>query len=385
MDTVLVRYSEIGTKSQRVQRRMHDRLTSRVEERLSFAGLSADVSQIPGRIVIITDSPDKVAQMVSDLPGVASTSPTIRTDPTIEAVAQATDHLTIGDRFGVRGNVAGHHPFSSSDINQDVGAYIQNQTDASVDLESPTTWIEIDIRDDAGFVFTDRYPGPGGFPIGSQDQLVALISGGIDSPVASYLAMTRGSDIIPVYAYNRPIAAGDHLARFEEVLSQLRSIHPGKSWYYQKVDMKSINEQLLDIDRGRMILHRIILFRVAEHIATQTGSAGIVTGESIGQKSSQTVANLQRTSAAIDVPVHRPLLTMTKEEITEEARSLGTFKTAAVNAACQTLAPEHPATRLSDEDFTRLRNRVDLDGLVATAIDSIERIELAEPEDRTGN
>jgi thiamine biosynthesis protein ThiI len=119
---------------------------------------------------------------------------------------------------------------------------------------------------------------------------------------------------------------------------------------------------------------------VAEHIADREGLAGIVTGESLGQKSSQTAANLAVTAGTVDLPVHRPLLTEPKEQTTERARELGTLEAAQVNAACRTIAPETPATAMDPDRFADLAREVGLDDLVETATERTERVALPDED-----
>jgi thiamine biosynthesis protein ThiI len=379
MDHVLVRYSEIGTKSRPVASRMHSRLRDRVAERLAYEGLAPDhVTTVPGRILVATDAAAAAAPALAELPGVASTSPAQRTATKFDAVADATDDLEVDSPFAVRANTAGKQPWTSEELERELGGHVQSRTGADVDLEDPATTVEVDVRDEGAFVFAERHEGPGGFPVGSQEPLVALISGGIDSPVAAYAAMTRGSDIEPVYFYNKPFAAGDHLVRFESALSKLVRMHPAKTWRYHRVDLEPVNEALAAVGTGRMVLHRRVLFRVAEHVAAETGAVGLVTGEAIGQKSSQTAANLALTSAAVETPIHRPLLTVGKDESVRRARALGKFEDAVVDSACRSIAPDHPTPRLGADKLAGLEERVDLDGLVAAALDGLKVVELGE-------
>ena len=213
-------------------------------------------------------------------------------------------------------------------------------------------------------------------PVGVSDSLAALVSGGIDSPVAAHEVMTRGSNITPIYFYNKPIAAEDHLLRLESVLKSLERFHPSKKWEYFVVDMEEVNNELMEIGRGRMLLHRKIMFEVSEKIAEKEGLSGLVTGEAIGQKSSQTPENLEFTSSSVDKPILRPLITSKKSSITERARSIGTFEDASINSACSTMAPDNPATSMSDNDLRKLEEKVDIEELVQKAIDSAEKRKL---------
>lgn len=375
MEYVLVRYAEIGTKSRGVQLEMLTRLRDRIAERLTYESLPGDPELIRGRIRIDTSEPSDVARVAAELPGVASTSPVIGTDHETAAIRRAADRFDVGDTFAIDANTAGDHTFDSQELNRTVGAHIDDTTDATVDLDDPDTRIEIDVRDAGVYVFTTRYPGPGGFPVGSQAPVAALISGGIDSPVAAYQAMTRGSEIRPIYCYNRPYTAGDHLARFETVLDRLQRIHPAGDWSYYLVDMTPVNNAVATIDTGRMLIHRAAMFRTAERIAADNDLAGIVTGEAIGQKSSQTATNLARTTRDVSLPIHRPLLTMTKADISNLARELGTYELSTVDSACRTIAPNNPATALSPERFDELATDVGLDDIVDAAYHTTEHVD----------
>ncbi|MFB6182731.1 MAG: tRNA 4-thiouridine(8) synthase ThiI, partial [Candidatus Nanohaloarchaea archaeon] len=212
--------------------------------------------------------------------------------------------------------------------------------------------------------YTKKFPGPQGFPVGSENRIATLISGGIDSPVAAYQIMTRGSDILPIYFYNKPIAAEDHLLRFESALSELKKYHPAKKWKYVLVDFEKINNKLLNIGKGRMILQRRAMFKVAEKVVKKKNLAGLATGESIGQKSSQTARNFEITSKKINKPIHRPLLTWNKNEIVRKAKSIGTFENSTIESACRSMSPDKPSTQADEERIRDLENQIEIQDLV---------------------
>lgn len=376
MDHLLVRYGDIGTKSAPVRGRMLKVLRQRIEDRLEYEEENhASVTNMNGRI-IVKDVRPEAAHHLAELPGVTSVSPVKELDAEIESLRKSAKDVEIGESFGVDTNRSGEHEFSSMEVNREVGSAVEEASGASVDLDEPETWIKFDIRGDKAFMYTESFDGPSGIPAGSSGSLAALISGGIDSPVASYEAMVRGSDIVPIYFYNKPIAAGDHLIRFKSSASKLKRFHPSKNWEAYIVDMEEVNEELMDIGRGRMLLHRYIMFKIAEKICKEENLEGIVTGEALSQKSSQTSSNMRNTSSATDLPIHRPLLTRGKAEITEKAREIGTFENASIDSACRTMAPESPATRMSKSDFERLKRRVDVEELVEKAFHNASKEEL---------
>ncbi len=377
MNTVIVRYGEIGTKSGHVRNKMTHVLLQRIQDILNYKELEyTKVSSKYGRIFIDTKEALKAAKLVSKVPGVSTASPAYRAEPSIDSLKQKSEELEVGETFGVDTNNAGKHSFGSQEVNIQLGSHIEQVKGAEVDLDNPDTLVEVDIREESAYIFTQRFQGPDGYPVGTQGDYAALISGGIDSPVAAYRLMTRGADIVPIYFYNKPIAAEDHFLRFKASINHLKKYNPSKDWYGYKVDMEEVNKQLMDVERGRMVLYRKIMFRTAEKIAEKEGLKGILTGESLGQKSSQTSSNLEKTSSSISKPVLRPLLTSPKKNIVQQARKIGTFEEASIDSACSTLSPESPATSIKEEDLRELEKTVDIDKQVEKALEATEKVEL---------
>lgn len=374
MNRVLVRYGEIGTKAEPVRVKMISILRQRVQDRLEYEGLDFEkVGKDSGRIIVETENAEEAAEMIAELPGVVSASPAVVTQPEIEAMKKASKGFKVGETFGIAANRSGEHGFDSRDVQRELGSFVEERTGADVDLDNPDTLLEVDVRRDKAYLFKDRFDGPNGLPVEAGDSLAALVSGGIDSPVAAYRVMTRGCDILPVYFYNKPIAAEDHLLRLKAVLKKLQRFHPSKKWEYYVIDMEEVNKELMEVGRGRMLLHRRLMFLVSEKIAEREELKGLVTGESIGQKSSQTPSSLELTSSVADKPIFRPLVAQDKNSITEEARSIRTFEEAEVASACRAMAPENPATSMSEEDLEKLEEKVGLDSLVETALESSEK------------
>ena len=375
-DTAIVRYGEIGTKSNTVRKQMIQTLRQRIEERIEHEGLEYDkVSTRQGRIVAHTEQAEKTAEILKKVPGVKTVSPAEKTEPEIEPIKKASENFDYGETFGVDPNT-GNTELSTPEIAEEIGSHVQEFTGAEVDLDEPDTWLGVDVREDEAYVFTETFEGPGGFPTATQGTYAALISGGIDSPVAAYQVMTRGADILPIYFYNKPIAAEDHLMRFKASVRKLKKFHPSKKWKALIIDMEKVIEELMEVERGRMVLHREIMFRVVEKIAEEKDLEGLVTGESLGQKSSQTSSNLEMTSSSISKPVMRPLLTRDNNSISEEARRIGTFEEAEINSACRSISPDNPATILDRERLENLREAVNVEELVEKAFDSKEEITL---------
>jgi thiamine biosynthesis protein ThiI len=215
-----------------------------------------------------------------------------------------------------------------------------------VDLDDPDTEFFVDCRADDALVFLEKRAGPGGLPLGTQDPVVALMSGGIDSPVAAWELMKRGAPVVPLYVDLGDYGGIDHRAR---AVSTAEALAPYAPDYDMRLRVAPAGDAVAEIaeavDAGRMLVLRRFMLRVAAAVAEEYDAVGVVTGEAVGQKSSQTTANLVVTSAAVDLPVHRPLLTVDKTDITARADDIGTFHESTIPAGCDRLAPDYPETR----------------------------------------
>ncbi len=365
-DTVLLRHGEVNTKSRQVQHAMERRLVENVEGMLAARGIDGDVERRWTRPLIHVDEAtvEAATAAASDVFGVVSASPACVVDADREAIesalARTAQACYTGGSFAVEARRAGDTtPFDSEDIGEFGGRTIWNtvasEFDPTVDLDDPDLTFHVECRKEEAFVFVEKRQGPGGLPIGTQEPLVALISGGIDSPVAAYEAMRRGAPIRPVYLDLGDYGGVDHRERAIESVRALAEYAPNYPFDLRIVDAGGTVEHLANtIGEGRMLAFRRYMYRVAETVAKDGKAVGILTGEAIGQKSSQTTANMGVTTRAVDLPVHRPLLTMDKAEIVERSRTIGTFDTATISAGCNRFAPEQAEIRGTVDEIHRL-------------------------------
>ncbi|MBP1986690.1 tRNA sulfurtransferase [Halolamina salifodinae] len=377
-DLAVVRFGELGIKSGKVRGQMLDRLAENVRAILEDREIAGRVERRWSRILIwpaeggdaeadnSAFSPDEAAQAAADTFGVVSTRPAISVAPEREpleraAVALAEDHPE-GATFAVRANRAGSaetHPFTSQEIEREVGAAVGEATGADVDLDDPDRTYRLDVREDEAFVSAVEYDGPGGLPVGTQGKTVLLFSGGLDSPVAGWELFKRGLEVVPVYLDLGAYGGADHLARATETARVVARSAPHVDARLRVVPAGDLVEDLVaETDSTRMLSLRRAMLRVAEGVADDVGAHSLATGESVGQKSSQTGPNLRTTDAAATRPVYRPLLTRDKPEIVEQARDIGTFVDATMNVGCERVAPDYPETNAT-----------------------IEQVEAAEPDD----
>jgi thiamine biosynthesis protein ThiI len=361
-DTVLVRHADIGVKSGKVQAEMERRLRDNIEAIVRDRDIDAEVERRWSRILLHADSEsvDAATDAAADTFGVRSASPAVVVSPEKDAILDALartarEHRkSVGDTFAVRARRAGNadaHPFTSEDLEREGGsAVFEELPDPEVDLTDPDTTFSVECRKDEAFVYTEQRPGPGGLPLGSQAKVVALVSGGIDSPVAAWEVMKRGAPVVPVYLELGDYGGPDHEARAMETVRRLADYAPNFDMRVRKVPAGDVMDLLAEeVGAARMLVYRRFMYRAAEQIAREENATGIVTGEAIGQKSSQTARNLGVTSMATDIPIMRPLLTMDKTEITERARRIGTFRDSTIPAGCNRIAPDYPETNATPE------------------------------------
>jgi thiamine biosynthesis protein ThiI len=383
-DAALVRHGDVGVKSSAVQAGMERRLRDNLAAMLEDRGVDGDVEREWGRVIVRTEDPDAAADAASDTFGVVSASPAISVPAELEAIRNALgdaarEHYEEG-AFAVDARRAGEHDFDSHDVNREGGDAVWDAVEPSfepeVDLDDPDITFSVEVRHEEAFVFLEKRDGPGGLPLGSQDPLVGLVSGGIDSPVAAWDVMKRGSPVVPLYLDLGPFGGPDHRARAEETARRLADFAPNFDLRLHVAPAGDAVQRLAEeTGRTRMLSYRRFMYRVAEHVAEDAGAVGIVTGEALGQKSSQTAANFAVVDRATDLPVHRPLFTLDKQEIIARARDLETYRDSTIEVGCNKLAPSQPLTAaplesvLADEPD-------DLYDLARDVADGVERSEV---------
>lgn len=358
-DTAVVRFGEIGIKSGKVRGQMLDRLADNVDAVLADRKVPGAVERRWSRILVRGGDADSeefdahdAAEAAADTFGVVDARPAITVAPEYDPIEQAAVALAAehpeGATFAVRATRAGAsdaHPFSSQELEREVGAAVGAETGAEVDLDDPDVTYRLEVREEEAFVSAHEYDGPGGLPVGTQGKTVLLFSGGLDSPVAAWELCKRGLEVLPVYLDLGPYGGADHLARAEETARVVARSAPHVDMRLRVVPAGDLVEDLVAATEAtRMLSLRRAMLRVAEAVADDVDAHSLATGESVGQKSSQTGPNLRTTDAAADRPVYRPLLTRDKPDIVEQARDIGTFVDATMNVGCERVAPDYPET-----------------------------------------
>jgi thiamine biosynthesis protein ThiI len=381
-DAVVVRHGDVGVKSSSVQSDMERRLRENLEAILDDRDIPGEVDREWGRLLVRTPEPEAAADAAADTFGVVSASPALSVPAEMRsirgALALTARECYDGGAYAVDARRVGDHEFGSHDVNREGGDAVWHAVEQDVrpevDLDDPDVTFFVEVRQDEAFIFVEKRDGPGGMPLGSQKPLVALVSGGIDSPVAAWEAMKRGSPVVPLYLDLGPYGGPDHRARAEETARRLSAYAPNFDLQLRVAPAGDAVERLGDeVGRTRMLSYRRFMYKVAEQLAEQVGAVGIVTGESLGQKSSQTAANFAVVDRVTDLPVHRPLFALDKQEIIARARDIGTYRDSTLDVGCERLAPSQPLTSASMESV----RKDEPDDLFEWAREAADRIEVS--------
>ena len=270
-------------------------------------------------------------------------------------------------------------PMTSIQLSQYVGGELaEAYPDCAVDVHEPELTVHIEVRDAAAYVHAAPIDGAGGMPIGSNGTAVTLLSGGIDSPVSSYMIAKRGVHLIPVHFFSFPYTSQQAKEKVIE-LGNILTRYCGKMTL-EVVPFTHIQEEIRDKcpEEYFTLIMRRFMMRIAREIARDCRAAAIVTGENLGQVASQTMEAMASTQAVLDLPVLQPLIGMDKEEIVRMARKIGTFDTSILpyEDCCTVFTPRHPRTRPKLSEVERAESALDIESLVAEALRGRERIEL---------
>ena len=274
-------------------------------------------------------------------------------------------------------------PMTSIQLSQYVGGELaEAYPNCTVDVHEPELIVNLEIRDLAAYVHAQPVNGAGGMPVGSNGVAVTLLSGGIDSPVSTYMIARRGVRLIPVHFFSFPYTSQQAKEKVIE-LTKLLTAWCGRMTL-EVVPFTHIQEEIRDKcpEEYFTLIMRRFMMRIAERIALSNGAKAIVTGENLGQVASQTMEAMASTQAVLSLPVLQPLIGMDKEEIVQMSRKIGTFDTSILpyEDCCTVFTPRHPRTRPSVQEVEAAESALDVEALVEEALQGIERIRLEEEE-----
>jgi len=355
----IVHYNEVALKG-RNRGWFEEALARNIRAQLAPLG-DVEVRRLYGRLLVAlggTTPPRAAAAGIAKVFGVAYAVPILLAEPTIEALKEVAGRAISGAgetrSFAVQSKRATKDfPFTSMDVQREVGAHVQGLTGWRVDLERPDLVVRIELVNKAAYVGVGRIEGPGGLPTGVTGKVACLLSGGIDSPVAAYRLLHRGATALYVHFHSHPLTGIESQEKARELAELIQPAGRKASLYL--VPFADLQRKIVSLSPAplRILLYRRFMMRVAEAFARREGALALVTGENLGQVASQTLENLRAIDAAVRLPVLRPLIGMDKVEIIAEARQIGTYETSIEphGDCCSFLMPPNPATRSTPEEL----------------------------------
>lgn len=318
-----------------------------------------------------------VRERLSHVFGIANFSLTVESGLDMEEIKAAIDALIAAEgpppgSYRVRAKRSDKdYPLISPEIERELGAFIKERTGAPVDLRNPDRTYRVEILHDGAYISSETIPGPGGLPVGVSGRVVVLMSGGFDSPVAVYRMMKRGCEVTLVHCHAYPFVRSTSIEKVVELAQHLGRYQPGMRLTFVPIGQSQRQIAIASEPEIRVVLYRRLMFRIAEAIAKQEGAGALVTGESLGQVSSQTLENLRTIGSVVELPILRPLIGFDKDEIISEAVKIGTEPISRVpdDDCCTVFVPKHPTTRATVEEADAAEEQLDVEALVANSLE----------------
>lgn len=381
-DLIIARYGEIGLKSPKIRSRFERRLVKNIK-----ATFECDVDRNQGRIYIFPKDFDEGTKKLNRVFGIVSYSPATSTNANYSDIDEtltkyANDLVDEGildenTKFAIKCRRVGTHDFTSQEMAAHCGGVVRNVVLAPVDLTHPDLTIFVEIRDDNAYIFHEKIKGPGGLPLGTQGKVVVLLSSGIDSPVAAYLMMKRGCEVVALHCNNDPFSGPKVTENFNLLVDRLNIYAQGTPIKRRVIDYGeylTVAKQKAP-EKMTCVLCKSGMYRIAEKLALKLGADAIVDGSSVGQVASQTLSNILATRYGVDVPILSPLIGLDKEEITAIAKEIGTFEISKIDDGGCSAVPKYPETRADLERVKKACEDMDQDTEVQKAFENIRRLD----------
>jgi thiamine biosynthesis protein ThiI len=386
MNSIVVHYKELALKGR--NRPWFIQVLVR-NLRRALAGLEVtSVRFVMGRIEIETGdqtSWDDLRARISRVFGIANFSKAGRATHDFQQIADAII-ADLGDRHPASFRVSARRsdkrfPFTSPQIEREVGGLIKEAKGWHVDLEDPELTVHIEMLPQYAFYFFGKEPGAGGLPTGTSGRVACLLSGGIDSPVASFRMMRRGCSVLFIHFHSYPILSRASQEKVREIATLLTT-------YQQRsrlmlVPFGELQQQVVLAVQPelRVVIYRRLMLRIAERLARSWHARALVTGEVVGQVASQTLENLTNIAEATSLEILRPLVGMDKDEITAQAERLGTLPISNIpdQDCCTLFTPRHPATKVRRDHVLAAEAALPIEEMISRAVASVEVVDYRFP------
>lgn len=384
-DHIVIRYAEIALKGKN-QKEFLGRLIKNIKEQVKVdLGFNPIIEKEQGRLYLLLEErePELFFASLDHVFGISSYSPARKVSLELKEIMDAAlaelltaVHGPTTFRVTVK-RPNKNFPITSPQMQQEVAAHmLKHIPQLRVDLHHADVELLLDIRYDATYIYTRKYPGLGGLPLGSGGRGVVLLSGGIDSPVAGWLAMKRGVVVEAVHFHSYPYTSEEAQKKVIQ-LAELMAKYSIRLVVHM-VPFTKIQEEIAHYchDNMRIPIMRRIMLRIAERIARERDCLAMFTGDNLGQVASQTMESIYAVNSVATMPVLRPLITMDKEEIMTIARQIGTYETSILpyEDCCTVFVPKEPKTKPKIEACEQEESHLDLDMLIQQAVEQTEKI-----------
>ncbi|MCI5553088.1 MAG: tRNA 4-thiouridine(8) synthase ThiI [Tenericutes bacterium] len=382
---IMIKYGELTTK--KANRKIFiTMLENNIKKILS--NLDYKIKKDRVRMYIESDSIELVEKKLKKIFGIHSIVECYQVNTNIEEIETSILSLlpSEGKTFKVNTKRADKtFPIPSMDFNNKIGGFILKNTSLKVDVHNPDIMVHIEIRVEGTFLYFNEMPGLGGYPVGIQGKGLLMLSGGIDSPVAGYLALKRGIDLDCLYFESPPhtsVEAKNKVIKLASIINE----YSGNIRVFV-LPFTEIQEEIYkNVDDSYIItIMRRFMYRIAERLAHKYQAKIIVNGESVGQVASQTLASMSVINAVTCMPVIRPVACLDKLEIIEIAKKIETYETSILpyEDCCTIFLPKHPVIHPNLEKVLSLEKKLNIEELIDRAIEKVEIISSLNEEKHT--
>ena len=381
-DLIIARYGEIGLKSPKIRSRFERKLVKNIK-----ATFECDVNRNQGRIYIFPRDFDEGIEKLNRVFGVVSYSPATSTNTDYADIDETLTRYTIdlvdegildeNTKFAIKCRRVGTHDFTSQEMAAHCGGVVRNVVMAPVDLTNPDLTIFVEIRENDAYIYHEKIRGPGGLPLGTQGKVIVLLSSGIDSPVAAYMMMKRGCEVVALHCNNDPFSGPKVTENFNLLVDRLNIYARGVPIKKRIIDYGEYLSVAKEKAPEKMtcVLCKSGMYRIAEKLAVKLGADAIVDGSSVGQVASQTLSNILATRYGVEVPILSPLIGLDKEEITAIAKEIGTFEISKIDDGGCNAVPRYPETHADLERVKKACEDMDQDVEVQKAFENIRKLD----------
>ncbi|MCW2881738.1 MAG: thiamine biosynthesis protein ThiI [Sphaerisporangium sp.] len=392
---VLLKLGEVVLKGK--NRELFERqLQMNIKSALKSSGVKIDLRQRHGVIAILlpegtsVETADALAERLTDVMGLVWVHRAWRVAKDPDAVTAAALELVAGRpeverkaTFAVRSRRRDKRfPLRSNELDRLVGGEINDKYGLPVRLKNPELTVHIEVDRDEVFVFIDGMPGQGGLPVGTSGRGLVLMSGGIDSPVAAYRMLRRGLQVDFLHFSGIPFTTSESIYKAYALVRALSKFQVRARLFVVPFGKAQQSLKASGADRLQVVAQRRLMLKTAEEVAHRLRRRVLVTGDSLGQVSSQTLQNITALDDAVTMPILRPLIGMDKTEIMAEARRIGTLQISELpdEDCCTLLTPRRAETRAKIADLRQIEKRLDAEELAVQLADSVQeyKIELSD-------